>query len=119
MLYPLLLMIAAFYLMFTCALLMNMRAEILRARKAHELGAQAAQRERAVMYFDSLDALLQMDGHGVYRVVSLCHHTGRHRVYAAVTRSAQEAISSAACPAKLRRSQAAGCHSGGINASSP
>jgi len=29
MLYPLLLMIAAFYLMFTCALLMNMRAEIL------------------------------------------------------------------------------------------
>ena len=33
MLYPLLLMIAAFYLMFTCALLMNMRAEILEREK--------------------------------------------------------------------------------------
>ena len=64
MLYPLLLMIAAFYAVFTCCLLMNMRAERSRSAKPDQLGEETRTGVSHLMYFDSVEAALSMAGHG-------------------------------------------------------
>jgi heme exporter protein C len=65
MLYPLLLCIVAFYALFTCVAACQHACHYPRAGAAHGLGAAPRGRER-LMYFESLSAVLQMDGHGAY-----------------------------------------------------
>ncbi len=59
MLYPLLLMILSFYALFTCCLLMNMRAELLQRGRQNQLGQKTRSRwETRLMYSTAFDALL-------------------------------------------------------------